>query len=149
MNNPKVKMSSDIRVKVSSVYKEIYTGLKNYAVGDFHELFFLCVCLGYKNNKKIQEQKKEDCFWSRTITSDEWHVYYSLFLHSNHMDFSKLESDGDVISFMEDYANGGMEILIDEFLKDYVKKDSSGRFIVDHTDQLSKELLMAITEWSV
>jgi hypothetical protein len=122
--------------------------LKNHAVGDFHELFFLCVCLGYKNNRKVQEKRKEDCFWTKTITPDEWHVYYSLFVHSNKMEFSALGSDDDVILLMQDYASGGMGLLIEEFLKDYVKNDSSGHYLVDHTDQLSKELLMTIIDWS-
>lgn len=148
MNNSTVQMNPDIRVKVPSVYKGIYNGLKNHAVGDFHELFFLCVCLGYKHAKKPQIKKKEDCFWSKTITPDEWHVYYSLYVHSNNMNLGSLGNDEDIVLLMQDYATGGMEVLIDEFLRDYVKKDSSGYYIVDHTDQISKELLMTIIDWS-
>lgn len=141
-------MSQKIRVKIDPQYKGIYNSLKNHAVGDFHELFFICVCIGHKNQKCIPLIKREDCFWSNTISPDEWYAYYALFVHDNKIDLSSLGDDEKIISVMQEYANGGMEFLIDEFLCDYVKKDSSGHYIVVHTEQLPKELLINILDWS-
>ena len=40
-----MSFSEDIRVKTEQKYKTLYNELKNFAVGDMHELFFLCACL--------------------------------------------------------------------------------------------------------
>lgn len=145
-----IEMSQKIRVKIDPQYKVIYNALKNHAVGDFHELFFICVCLGYKMRMREPLKKREDCFWSNTIFPDEWYAYYSIYIHDHNMDFSCLGNDEQIITTMQEYANGGMSCMIDEFLCDYTKKDSSGNYIVDHLDQLSKELLVKLTmDWSV
>ena len=148
MKNSTIEMSQKIRVKINSQYKGIYNALKNHAVGDFHELFFICVCLGCKMNKRQSLKKKEDCFWSSTILPDEWYAYYSIHIFDNNMDLACLGNDEKILGVMQEYANGGMDYLINEFLCDYTKKDSSGNYIVDHLDQLPKELLVKLTmDW--
>lgn len=143
-----MQMDQNIRVKIEQKYKGIYNGLKGYAIGDFHELFYLCTCIGYKYKRSIPVQKKDDCFHSRSILTDEWYVYYSLFLAQNEMDFSKLSDDQILFDELQEYANGGMEFLIEEFLTDYVKIDSNGSYIIDNKYLLPKELLMTVLEWS-
>lgn len=147
MANSTTEMSSKIRVKIDPRYKGVYNGLKNKAIGDFHELFFLCVCLGYKKNKRTRLSKKEDCFWSDTILPDEWYAYYSLFVYEHQKDLSCLGNDEQVLSAMQEYANGGMQILIEELLYDYVKEET-GSYLVDSTDELSKELLVNVLDWA-
>ena len=150
MANSTIEMSQKIRVKIEPKYKGIYNSLKNHAVGDFHELFFICVCLGCKMKKRKPLNKREDCFWSSTVLPDEWYTYYTIYINDHKMDFSCLGNDEQIISAMQEYANGGMAHLIDEFLCDYTKKDSSGNYIVDHLDQLPKELLVKLTmDWGV
>lgn len=141
-------MDQKIRVKIEPKYKGIYNGLKGYAIGDFHELFYLCTCIGYKNDEPISLVKKEDCFWSSTIVPDEWYVYYSLYLNRNGMDFSSLSNDEELMNELQEYANGGMKYLIDVFLSDYIKTDKDGSFFIDDKYLLPKELLMTVLEWS-
>lgn len=149
MTDSTIEMSQRLRVKINPQYKEIYNALKNVAVGDFHELFFLCVCLGKKNGKSLPLEKGEDRFWSSTIIPDEWYSYYGIYLHDHNMELSCLKNDVDVINTMQDYANAGMKILIDEFLHDSVKKDATGKYIVDSTTDLPKELLAKVVmDWS-
>lgn len=144
-----IQMSQKIRVKIDPQFKGIYNALKNHAVGDFHELFFICVCLGHMTGKSEPLKKREDCFWSSTILPDEWYAYYTIHLHDHEMELSCLGDDEEVIAVMQEYANGGMAYLINEFLCDYTKKDSSGNYIVDHLDQLPKEMLVKLTmDWS-
>ena len=149
MSDSTIKMSQRIRVKVDSRFKAIYNALKGHAVGDFHELFFICVCLGHKNSKRQKIKKREDCFWSSTILPEEWYSYYAIYIHDNAIDLSCLGDDEKIISYMQEYANGGMEYLIEEFLCDYTKIDSTGNYIVDHMEQIPKELLVKVTmDWS-
>lgn len=142
-------MDQNIRITVDEVYKGIYDRLKNIAFNEFHDFFFLCVCIGKKNDiRKDFIKKKIPCFRSNNITTDEWYTYYAIYTEDNKMDLSCLGDDEKVIEVMQEYANGGMEILIDELLCDYVKRDASGSYIVHHTEQLPKELLMSILDWS-
>jgi hypothetical protein len=128
-------MSGDIRVKTEEKYRDIYNDLKNFVVGDFHELFFICVCLGYKAKmKKPLGARGEDRFWSRTITPDEYACYYAMILEENNLDLASIRDDKVVMREIEKYANAGMEILLNDFLKEYCNKDLK----LDHV--FSKEL---------
>jgi len=134
-----MNMSGDIRVKTDKKYKNLYNDLKNLIVGDMHELFFLCACLGYKANKvKDLGSNAEERFWSRTITPEEYACYYAMMLEKNNMDLSSIRDDKLVIAEMEKYANGGMEILLEDFLNEYCSAD----YKLDST--YSKELPMAL-----
>lgn len=141
-----MNMSGEIRVKTDKKYKNLYNDLKNFAVGDMHELFFLCACLGFREDKKMPlDSNGEDRFWSKTITPDEYACYYAMVLEKNGMDLSTIKDDKLVIAEIEKYANAGMESLISECLSDYlVKKDLK----LDPTTsrELPKVLLFYINE---
>ena len=116
-----MKMDGNLRVKTDRKFRTLYNELKNFVFGDMHEHFFLCVCLGYIANKeKSLGRDGEDRFWSRTITPEEWACYYAIMAKTSGLDFSEIGSDRDVIARMEQYANAGMEILLREFLSDYL-----------------------------
>lgn len=117
-------MSGEIRVKTDRKYKNLYNDLKNYAFGDMHEIFFLCTCLAHKNNKRKPLEAGEDRFWSRTFTPEEYASFYAIMLESHDMDLNVLKEDKKVIEEMEALANAGMEILIEEFLEDYLVGDN-------------------------
>jgi len=116
-----MKMDGDIRVGTEVQYKEIYNNLKNNEViEDFHELFFICACIGYKNSKMSNFKKREDRFFSKTITPIEWASYYSMILEKNNLNYDTIQNDKEVLQVIERYANGGMEIILDDFLNDYI-----------------------------
>ncbi len=143
-----MNMDSDIRVKTDRQYRTLYNELKNFAFGDMHELFFLCVCLGYKNNKrKTLGKSGDDRFWSRTIVPDEWACYYAIMIESNDMDFHSILDDKKVIACMEEYANAGMEILMEEVLSMYVINNSDEPSLdPSNSKELPKILLSFIYE---
>lgn len=122
-----MKMDGKIRVATDAKYKELYNSMKsNGVVEDFHELFFVCACLGYRKGKPAPIKKRDDRFWSSTITPPEWACYYAMVLEQNNHDYTKVADDRDVLAFIEGYANAGMGILIDEFLGDYLLSSSKG-----------------------
>jgi len=141
-----MNMDTNIGVKTDRRYRSLYNELKNFAFGDMHELFFLCVCLGYINNIQKPLEKNGDArFWSRTITPDEWTCYYAIMIESNEMNFHSIMDDKKVIACMEEYANAGMEILIDEILSMYITGNSDEPSIDrSNSKELPKVLLSFI-----
>ena len=120
-----MKMDGNIRVATDVRYKELYNNMKNNgAVDDFHELFFLCACIGYRNGSSAPIKKRDDRFWSRTITPQEWACYYAMVLEKNSFDYGKVSEDKDVLASIEGYANAGMNTLIEDFLDDYLLPSS-------------------------
>jgi len=143
-----MNMSGDIRVKTSNQYKHLYNELKNFAVGDMHELFFLCVCLAYRaNKKKVLGTNGEDRFWSKTITPEEYACFYAIMLEENEMDLEAIKDDKIVLAEIEKYANAGMEILLEEFLSDYlIKNKTELKLNTADSKELPKALLHFIYE---
>jgi len=120
-----MKMDGNIRVATDAKYKELYNNMKSCSsIEDFHELFFACACLGYKRNKHTPLKKGDDRFWSRTITPCEWASYYAMILEKNNFDLTKVGDDQAVLADISGYANAGMDILIEEFLHDYLLPNS-------------------------
>jgi len=120
-----MKMDGNIRVATEAKYKELYNNIKNNgAVDDFHELFFLCACIGYRRGVQTPLKRRDDRFWSRTITPREWSCFYAMILEKNAFDYEKVSDDKDVLAAIEGYANAGMDILINEFLGDYLLPSS-------------------------
>ncbi|MEI8149745.1 MAG: hypothetical protein WCG53_04270 [Actinomycetes bacterium] len=116
-----MKMDGDIRVATEPKYKELYNNMKSFrAIDDFHDLFFLCACVGYRKAQFIPLQRRDDRFWSRTITPREWACYYSMVLEQNDFNYGKVSDDKEVLTIIESYANGGMAILIEDLLGDYL-----------------------------
>lgn len=143
-----MKMSAEIRVRTDKKYRGLYGELKNRAFGDMHEIFFFCVCLGYKQKRQRPLGRDGDeRFWSKTITPEEYVCYYSIMLEENEMGFAVIQDDQTVISRMEEYANGGMDYLVEDFLQHYLLQNS-GELTVDASasQELAKDLLGYVFE---
>jgi hypothetical protein len=115
-----MNMDTQIRVKTDSRYARLYADLKNQVARDFHELFYVCAALGFmRRSRKPLGKSGEDRFWSSTIEPLEWTCYYAMLLDANGMDFAVIRDDREVIAVIEEYANAGMEILVEQFLGNY------------------------------
>jgi hypothetical protein len=138
-----MKMDGQIRVRTDQRYRALYNDLKGFAIGDFHELFFICVCLANQSKaRKPLERSGEDRFWSSTIAPSEWACYYAMLLEECDMDFSRIQDDADVMHWAEERANAGMEILLAEFLGDYLAGTTAEpRLDKGCSRELPKELL--------
>lgn len=147
-----MKMDGRIRVATDAKYKEIYNNMKNNGtVEDFHELFFLCACLGYRKAKPASIKKRDDRFWSSTITPREWACYYAIILEQNDFDYAKVVDDKNTLVVIESYANAGMDILIEEFLVDYLipnSKDTDPQLDPASCKELPKQFIHFIFEQS-
>ena len=128
-----MKMDERRRIRTSKHHGKLYTELKGTLVQEFHELFFLSVCVGYRNDCPTPLGKSgEERFWSDTIAPEEWSAYNSMMLTRNDMDFKAIQDDKSVITRIEEYAHGGMLYLIDNVLNGFlVEKD--GEYAVDKT----------------
>lgn len=132
-----MKMDTEIRVRTPARYGRIYNDLRNVVVTDFHELFFVCACLGFSRKRTKAVTNPRDAFRSNTVSTREWSCYYAMLLEENGMDFHTIQDDKAVMSRMEEYANAGMEVLMEDFLNDYIIT-SGGEMQLD--PQSSKEL---------
>jgi hypothetical protein len=116
-----MSLAGDIRVRTDRHHKSLYNDLRNFVAKDMHEIFFLCACLGYREGKrKPLGRDSDDRFWSSTITPEEYASFYAIMIESKGMDFSSIAEDKEVISVMEEYANAGIQILLEGVLKDYI-----------------------------
>lgn len=121
------------RIRTSKQHGKLYTELKGILVQEFHELFFLSVCVGYRNDCPAPLGKSgEDRFWSDTITPEEWSTYHSMILARNNMDFGTIQDDNSVIAKIEEYAHGGMLFLIENVLNGFLL-EKDGEYILDKT----------------
>jgi hypothetical protein len=145
-----MKMDGRIRVKSDGRYGRLYADMKNAVVGDFHELFFVCACIGYKERKRKpidRSHSDRDRFWSSTILPREWACYYAMVLADNEMDFTCIQDDQAVINTAEEYANAGMAILIERFLSDYlINADTEPQLDSAASRELPKNFLHHIFE---
>lgn len=141
-----MQMDSNIRVRVEDKYSEMYNEMKNVLVLDSHRLFFICTCLGFEKRYSVPLKKPEDKFWSKTITPEEWTVYYCLQLVSNDMDLAAIEDDKKTIKVIEEYANGGMEILLNDLLENFVVRRDGIEMLKLSDEDLPFSFLMLLSE---
>ena len=126
-----MKRDTEIRVATEKKYTTLYNDLKKYnVINDFRELFFVCVCLAYKKKRSTPLKMGEDRFRTNSFTSREWATYYAIFLKEHNMDFATVKDEKHIMKHMEAYANAGMEVLLEEFLGDYVKVTNGEPYII-------------------
>jgi len=143
-----MSMSTDLRVRVNRSYSDLYTDWKNLVCLEMHELFFLCACLGFNADTSTKLGKAgEPKFWSATITPEEWSCFYAMLLKQNEMDPTAIMDDRKVIAAIENYANGGMEVLLDGLLSDFTVGDAESlRLDSSSCKDLAKSILVYISE---
>ncbi|WP_027416641.1 hypothetical protein [Aneurinibacillus terranovensis] len=141
---------SNIRVKVNKKYQGIYKELTSetsvhHKIFEQHgDLFTLCVCIGYKNNKS-NEFKGMDLFWSHSLNKYQETVIKTIALKSS--DNYEIIHDNDaIIDIVEGYADGGMEILLEEVFKEYVLEKDNGELMLEfsNVNQLEKDIAMYV-----
>jgi hypothetical protein len=141
-----MKMSGDLRVKTSRRRKALFKDICDAVFPqNSHELFFLCACLGYREEVSIPLSRDgEEQFWSKTITYDEYTCYYSMILKDSGFDMSSLSDDAVVIKRIEEYANGGLDFLAREVIPDLiVESEGEERILPASKKMLPKTLLFS------
>ncbi len=88
------------------------------------------ITVSYYWRKKHEQLRKDiknigdDRFFSRTFTPEEWACFYSIILVQNDFNLEAIRDDKIVISIMEEYANSGMEILINDLLINFINNEN-------------------------
>lgn len=145
-----MNLSGDIRVRTDRHHRTLYNDLRNFVAKDMHEIFFLCTCLGYKKGRrKPLGRDGDDRFWSSTITPEEYASYYAMLIESNDMDFSVIKDDRSVLATVEEFANAGMNILLEDLLSDYIlSRGDEKRLDPSCSKELPKVMLAYVYEKS-
>lgn len=142
----------DIRVKTDVRYKTLYNDMKNRGtISDFHELFFVCACIGFTKGTRKPIERPDDRFWSNTISTTEWTCYYAMIMEVSNYDLSVICNDREVIATMQEYSNVGMELLVEDFLESYLlpgSKKSEPQLDPSCVKTLPKDFLYYILEQS-
>jgi hypothetical protein len=135
-----MKYSTQPRLHTDKKYKELYNDLKGLAFQEHHEIFFVCCCLGFKRKTPISlVGNKDERFYSDRITREEYSVYYAIMMSDNDNNLSSATDDQKVLALMEEYANGGMAILIKECLSPFLVGEN--RIDKSSAKELPKEIL--------
>lgn len=136
------------RIYCSKEYHEVYRALKGVVFKEFHELFTLCVFLGYKfKNRVTRNRKRQELFPATVFESEEYSsfpAFNTLFILESKDDNYSLLKDGErAKEFIQDYADGGMEIFLkSEVMKRFVtKKDDMVNLDFSENDYLPKQVM--------
>jgi len=127
---------------------EIYKQLKGIAFNEYHDLFSLCVFLGYKNQKKMTvRRQREQLFWSDTFSKREYAAFYALIINDSdnedNADYELLKDGEKMLEFLQDYADGGLQFFLEsDIMKKYVK-EKDGNCLLDFTssDHIQKQIM--------
>ena len=123
------------RVKCNFEYQALFRDLFPQQA---HSTFFLCACVGYSRRILTPFEKSYDSFWSDTMTRDEFGCYVLMALEKNNMEPILLGDDKakTIIELVQEYANTGMSILIEEVISDAVEKNSHGYYELDKSKDI-------------
>lgn len=141
-----MKQTTDIRVKTDVRYEQLYKDLRPFC-GEAHAVFFLCFCAGLQAQRRASTRSsRSDRFFSGTIEQDEWACYYAVAVRERNMHLDILDDDKQVLQIAESYADGGMEVLIENLLSNYMANDSELKLDTRACSELSWELLKFIPD---
>lgn len=114
-----------LRIFVSEKFFPIYHEIsKKQIFKQNSEFFVYCSFLGEKMNEKKLILKKHELCRAITLTENDKTALKSLYYKVN----KSLDSIKEVISEMEKFAEGGLEFLINNDLKELVYESEDGVF---------------------
>ncbi|MEO2069596.1 MAG: hypothetical protein ABGX27_08845 [Desulfurobacteriaceae bacterium] len=93
------------------IYKRLKEDLKLFDT--MKELFLVAAAVGYYNNKRVPLKRRKDIF-SKSIFDKETDIPF-IYVLALAGEKSKEVFQKDVLSVVEEYANGGIRILAEKF----------------------------------
>lgn len=107
-------------IKADEKYEDIYTKLTNKTGMSIHEIFYLCVLLGFKSQYKSDDftaGRKE--FRVTYLNETQRSILYTIANEFKPLsELTTSEANSEVIKEYQKYSNGGMELLIENVFKD-------------------------------
>lgn len=141
-----MKQSTDIRVKTDQRHEQLYKDLRPFC-GEAHAVFFLCFCTGLRAGRRGEDKtSRGERFFSGSIEPDEWACYYAVAVKEGGMDLAVLDNDKRVLQIAESYADGGMQVLIEGLLSNYMANEDELRLDTRACSELAWELLKFIPD---
>lgn len=111
------------------------------------QLFLVCVALGYRNSIKIPLNKKGITLTRGNVYKrDEENLLLNI-VYSEFKDLKKIsdyENRSEIKKILEEYANGGMNLLIEKVLIDYWDGEKLDNTIDDYHFLISKYILSEV-----
>lgn len=112
-----------IIIYTSKKYENIYTFFSNIYDMKYHSLFLLCAAVGAKSGKQSQVDEKSREFRSNYFSLDERNLVYTIILNDENKGknlerFTENEFHSEARQIIENYAEGGMDILVEEVFKE-------------------------------
>lgn len=109
-------------IYTSKKYEEIYIFLKERYDISYDQLFTLCAVVGFKNNRASERESRGREFRGSYLKRDNKASLYSIILSDEDLgkqidSFDKNEYQKECIKKLEKYAEGGMEILVEEVFR--------------------------------
>lgn len=115
-------LAKDFGLFSSEEFETIYDELKNKYEIRYQDLFMLCAQIGFRKKKRKKLIGKGKEFRSSTINARQKACCYSILFNASEFDTSmegmkkdSFQSEGKNI--LEEYANGGMAILVSTIFK--------------------------------
>lgn len=115
-------LSEQQLIFTSKKYETIYKTLNSLIDVKYHDLFMLCAAIGFRNNNKLPIEEKGREFRSNYLSREQKATAYSIILNDSEFGrkinrFEDREFIVDARKRLEQYAEGGMEILVKEVFK--------------------------------
>lgn len=137
-------------IYTSKKYEPIYKVLNNLIDIKYHDLFILCAAIGFKNNKKLPLYEKGREFRSNYLSREQKATAYSIILNDCELGrkINKFEDRDFIVQSrkrLEEYAEGGMDILVKEVFKSKwtgeLLDESYGEYEIDIISYIYEESL--------
>lgn len=135
-------MSLGHRIYVRKKYIDIYRALRSDSKASPRvftgnkDLFILCCTIGFKEGKKNVLKNTEMLLWSGTLNEHQETVLRAIAVKSSDEEnLSILDEPEKIYRVAEEYADYGMEILIEDILSPYITPQEDETLTVVYNSQ--------------
>lgn len=134
-------LSSQRLIYTSEKYEGIYMEIANNKNISYHDIFLLVCSIGFRKGKKSPIKKRGREFRVNYLSSDEQKtIIYTILLEDPYLnitieDLIKKDRFGEYIKVLEEYAEGGMDVLVEEVFPPNIHIETKGKaynnYIID------------------
>lgn len=134
-------LSSQTIIYTSEKYEGIYMEIANNKNIRYHDIFLLACSIGFRNGRRSPITRRGREFRSNYLSSDEQKTtIYTILLEDPYLnirieDLTKKEKFGEFKKVLEEYAEGGMDILVEEVFPPNIHINTKGKayknYIID------------------
>lgn len=133
-------LKKQMLVYTSKEYEDIYKKIQEAYGIKYAQLFMLCCSLGFKKGRKISFKETGREFRSNYLNDDQRVSAYSILLNDRNLnitlkDFENQDMYHKFRQTLEEYAQGGMEVLIEEAfppgIKNYINTKKYDEYLID------------------